>query len=254
MTAAPTTSALRIETPEGVTFSLQLASPVLRALAWGLDAAVLMAAYYMIGKGAGLLAFLGSDWANALAMVVYFAASVAYGMALEWYWRGQTIGKRLFGLRVVDAHGLRLRPAQVILRNLLRAIDLLPGAYLTGVVSCVLSRRGQRLGDLAANTIVLRETKRREPDIEHIAPAKYNSLLAVPHLAARLRSRVDPDAVRIAVTALAQRDGYDPGARVQLFKELADYFRLLVTFPESVVEGLTDEQYVRSAVRALYGR
>jgi hypothetical protein len=50
------------------------------------------------------------------------------------------------------------------------------------------------------------------------------------------------------------RDGYEPPARVELFGKLAGYFRGLVGFPEEAVEGLTDEQYVRSAVRAIYGK
>jgi len=243
-------SALRIETPEGVVFSLRLASPVLRALAWAVDALVLAAAATAIEKGARVFAMLGTDWATALDVFLYFAASMAYAMVFEWYWRGQTLGKRLFGLRVVDAQGLRLRPAQVVLRNLLRAVDFLPAAYLVGVTACLVSRKGQRLGDLAANTVVLREARLLEPDVERIAPVKYNSLAAFPHLAARLRSRVNPE----AVTALALRDGYEPPARVELFGELAGYFRALVGFPEAAVEGLTDEQYVRSAVRAIYGK
>ena len=252
MSAAPASS-LRIETPEGVVFSLRLATPVLRAVAWAVDGAVVLAASVVMGKASGVLAVIGPDWANALTVLLYFAGSMAYGMVFEWYWRGQTLGKRLFGLRVVDAQGLRLRPAQVVLRNLLRSIDLLPAAYLAGAAACLLSRKSQRLGDLAANTVVLRESRLPEPDVEHVAPAKYNSLLAFPHLAARLRSRVDPEAVRVAVTALALRDGYEPTARVDLFRELAGYLRALVEFPEAAVEGLTDEQYVRSAVRAIYG-
>jgi hypothetical protein len=98
------------------------------------------------------------------------------------------------------------------------------------------------------------EAKLLEPDVDQIAPVKYNSLLAFPHFAARLRSRVDPEAVRITVTALALRDGYESPARVELFGELAGYLRALVGFPEAAVEGLTDEQYVRSAVRAIYGK
>jgi len=127
MTAARA-SDLRIETPEGVVFSLRLASPVLRALAWAVDALVLAAAAAAIEKAARVFAMLGADWATALDVFLYFAASMAYAMLFEWYWRGQTLGKRLFGLRVVDAQGLRLRPAQVVLRNLLRAIDFLPAA------------------------------------------------------------------------------------------------------------------------------
>ena len=57
----------------------------------------------------------------------------------------------------------------------------------------------------------------------------------------------------MAVEALARRDGYDPAARVELFGELAACFRSLVEFPEAALEGLTDEQYVRSALLVIYG-
>jgi hypothetical protein len=163
------------------------------------------------------------------------------------------VGKRLLRLRVVDAQGLRLQFPQIALRNLIRLVDMLPMAYLVGGVACLLTRRGQRLGDLAANTIVARERVFEEPDLEQIAPAKYNSLLAYPHLAARLRSSVSPEAVGFAVQAVSQRDSYEPLARVELFRDLAEYFRSLVRFPEGVLEGLTDEQYVRSALRVIYG-
>ena len=108
------------------------------------------------------------------------------------------------------------------------------------------------LGDLAANTIVARERKPEEPDLDKIAPAKYNSLVAYPHLAARLRSLVTPEAAAIAIQAVTLRDGYDPVARIQLFAELAAYFRSLVEFPEQALEGVTDEQYVRSVLRVIY--
>jgi uncharacterized RDD family membrane protein YckC len=173
---------------------------------------------------------------------------------LEWRWRGQTLGKRLLGLRVIDSHGLRLQLSQIALRNLLRAVDSLPLFYLIGGIASLVNRYGQRLGDLAANTVVAHEPNRQEPNLDQIAPARYNSLLAFPHLAARLRSLASPEAVGIAVRAVAQRDGYDPSARVQLFRELAAYFRSLVEFPEAAVEGLTDEQYVRSALRIIYNR
>jgi hypothetical protein len=89
--------------------------------------------------------------------------------------------------------------------------------------------------------------------VEQLAPAKYNSLLAHPHLAARLRSKGAPEAVAIEVHAVSQRDGYEPLARVELFRELSAYFRGLAPFPDATVEGLTDEQYVRSVLRAIYG-
>ncbi len=56
----------------------------------------------------------------------------------------------------------------------------------------------------------------------------------------------------IAVRAVSQRDGYEPVARVELFREIAAYFRALAPFPDAAIEGLTDEQYVRSVLRAIY--
>ena len=145
-------------------------------------------------------------------------SQIGYGMVLEWRWRGQTIGKRIFGLRVMDAQGLRLELPQIALRNLLRLVDMLPRCTWWAAWPLFFSRNAQRLGDLAANTMVARERRGLDtPDLERIAPAKYNSLLAHPHLAARLRSLATPEAAALAVRAVALRDGYDPAARIALF-------------------------------------
>ncbi len=246
-------NSLTIETPEGVVFSYELATPVTRALAWSVDAAVIAAASMTAQSVSQAANILSPDWARALGLALYFVISTGYGIVLEWRWRGQTLGKRLLGLRVIDAQGLRLQLSQIVLRNLLRAVDSLPLLYLIGGTASLVSRYGQRLGDLAANTVVAHQRSPQEPDLEEIASARYNSLAAYPHLAARLRSLAGPEAVGIAVRAITQRDGFDPSARVELFCELADYFRSLVRFPEAATEGLTDEQYVRSALRVIYG-
>jgi uncharacterized RDD family membrane protein YckC len=245
-------SQLRIETPEGVVFAFTLASPVARALAWALDNAIVIGVGIGLAQVSSVVGALSGDWAAALVVVGYFVISTAYWIVMEWLWRGQTVGKRVFRLRVVDAHGLRLTLAQVALRNVLRAADQLPLCYLLGGAAALLSARGQRLGDLAANTVVLREPVTSEPDLEQIAPARYNSLAAFPHLAARLRNRVPAEAAALAIRALMQRDGCEPAARLALFADLAGYFRELVPFPAEAVEALTDEQYVRSVVRVLY--
>jgi len=246
-------TSLTIETPEGVEFSFELASPVTRSLAWMVDAAAILVLTKGAGKACEWLGRLNQDWATAISVILYFAISVGYGIVLEWRWHGQTIGKRVMGLRVVDAQGLRLQLSQVILRNLLRLVDMLPMVYLVGGIACFCSRNCQRLGDLAAGTIVARERSPYAPDLEQMAPAKYNSLLAYPHLAARLRSLVSPESVSIAVEAVSRRDGYEPLARVELFQELAAYFQSLVEFPEAARESLTGEQYVRSVLRVIYG-
>ncbi len=246
-------SRLSIETPEGVVFSFELATPVTRALALAVDSAAIMAGGMLVRQIAQIFSKVNLDIASALSVVGYFAISVVYAIVLEWRWRGQTIGKRLLGLRVIDVHGLRLQLPQIALRNLLRVVDMLPFFYMVGGLVAVFSRNAQRLGDMAANTIVTRERKTETPDLELIAPAKYNSLLGQPHLAARLRSLVTPEAAALAVRAVTLRDSYDARARVALFRELAGHFRSLVEFPEEAVENLTDEQYVRCVLRVIYG-
>jgi uncharacterized RDD family membrane protein YckC len=255
----PRASSLSIETPEGVVFSFELATPVTRALAWAVDATAIGCLAYGSGKLAQIAGALDNDLAVAISVGGFFAISVGYGIVLEWRWRGQTIGKRLLGLRVMDARGLRLHLSQIVLRNLIRLVDALPLLYLVGGVACFFSRNGQRLGDLAANTIVVSHQKAageaiwNAPNLDLIADAKYNSLQAYPHLAARLRSQASPEAVGLAVHAIAGRERYSPWARVELFHDLALYFQSLVNFPGHAVESLTDEQYVRSVLRVIYG-
>jgi len=245
---------LVIETPEGVVFSFELATPATRALAWSIDTAISLGIAYNAAKVLEIVATLSGDWANALGVITFFVVSMVYCIVLEWRWGGQTIGKRLLGLRVIDEQGLRLQLPQIVLRNLMRLVDAPPPLlYLIGGVAALVSRKGQRLGDMAANTVVVRERRRSVPDLAQIAPARYNSLLAYPHLAARLRNQASAEAVGMTTRAVLRRDGFEAMARVELFRELAEYYRGLVGFPEAAVEGLTDEQYLRSVLGAIYG-
>jgi uncharacterized RDD family membrane protein YckC len=245
-------SSLSIATPEGVVFSYELATPVSRCFAWIIDAVAIGGMSYFLSRIVNVFGFLSPDFVNFLGVVLFFVISVGYGILLEWRWRGQTLGKRLFGLRVIDVHGLRLQFPQIVLRNLLRPIDSLPLFYLIGGAAALTTRLGQRLGDLAANTVVAHERYFEAPNLDPIAPAKYNSLLAYPRLAGRLRNLASPQAVGFALRAVAERDNYDPSARLELFADLADYFRSLAHFPEAAVEGLSDEQFVGAVLRVIY--
>src|ERR1700679_660051 len=80
---------LNIETPEGVVFSYELATPAARALAWSVDAAAIGTAMYFIDKLAAGLRPLNRDWEDAAIALLYFVAQVGYGILLEWPWRGQ---------------------------------------------------------------------------------------------------------------------------------------------------------------------
>lgn len=246
------TNTLLIRTPEGILFSQSLAGPVTRFLAWGIDLVCIIAVTSVVGVLLAMLRLISPDVAQAVSILVFFVISVGYGMATEWYWRGQTLGKRLLRLRVVDAQALRLHFSQIVIRNLLRFVDALPLFYLVGGVACLLTRQAQRLGDIAASTVVIHLPRIAEPDLDQVLAGKFNSLRDYPHLAARLRQRVSPTEAAIALQALLRRDALEPHARVELFADIAGHFRALVPFPPEATEGLTDEQYVRNAVDVLY--
>ena len=246
------TNTLRVHTPEGITFSLLLASPLTRFLACLVDigcVAVLTSTFGYLTRALGLLS---ADFALAAQITGYFAISIGYGMFTEWYWRGQTIGKRLLRLRVVDAQGLKLNFSQIALRNLLRCIDLLPAFYAIGGAVCLFTRHSQRLGDIAAGTIVVRHPALREPDLDQLAVDKWNSLRDYPHLYARLRQRVSARTAALAVDAIMRRQELDPIERVALFRELASYFKEVTPFPPEATEGVGDEQYVRNVADVLF--
>lgn len=245
-------SELKIRTPEGIDFSLPLAGPVMRGMACLLDLTLVSVLVKAVLAVISILAILSVDISNALAFVAVFAMQIGYGIFCEWFWRGQTVGKRMLKLRVVDEQGLRLEFTQVVIRNLMRFVDMLPAIYAVGGITCFLSKRCQRLGDMAANTVVVRHRPQLEPDLDQLALGKFNSMRDCAHLAARLRQRVSPREAGIALEALLRRDSFDPAARVALFGEIAARFKSIVTFPPEAVETLTDEQYLRNVVDILF--
>jgi uncharacterized RDD family membrane protein YckC len=245
-------STLVIRTSEGIAFSLPLACPVTRALAWIIDLVFIGGLTSLLGAGLGLVKLINFDIGTSLLVVAYFVTQIGYGIVCEWSWRGQTVGKRLLRLRVVDAGGLRLQFSQVVLRNLLRFLDALPACYLVGGLASLLNARAQRLGDLVAGTIVVRNPRTPQPDLDQLLAGKYNSLRDYPHLEARLRQRVSPAEARLALQALLRRDQFDLRDRVELFEQLAAHFRSLVVFPPEAGEGITAEQYVRNVVDILF--
>ncbi len=246
------TNTLLIKTPEGVVFSQLLAGAVTRFSAWLIDVVCVFAVSSAIGMGISLLSLLSFGVAQAVQIILFFVLSLGYRIALEWSWRGQTIGKRVLRCRVVDAQGLRLHFSQIVIRNLLRFVDALPLCYLVGGIACVVSRRAQRLGDFAANTVVIRHPRLAEPDLEQLLSGKYNSFHPYPHLEARLRQRVSASEAGLALQALLRRDMLEPDARLEVFQDMAAHFRAKADFPAEATDGLTDEQYVRNVVDVIF--
>src|SRR5271168_453515 len=111
------TSTLKIRTPEGIVFSQLLAGPVTRFLACFIDQLCIQVVLNVAGMILSLLMVVSLNFAVAFYAIGYFAINIGYGILLEWAWRGQTVGKRLFRLRVVDAEGMRLQFNQIVMRN-----------------------------------------------------------------------------------------------------------------------------------------
>jgi uncharacterized RDD family membrane protein YckC len=243
---------LTIKTPEGIEFSLRLAGPVTRFLAWAVDLGTIVAIITILNVVLGILGVISRDLAMAANIIAFFVVSVGYGILTEWYWQGQTLGKKLLQLRVMDEQGLRLQFSQIVIRNLLRFIDSLPALYLVGGLVCLFNKRAQRLGDFAANTIVVWTPHVSEPDLNQLLEGKYNSFREYPHLEARLRQHVTPAEAQVAVQSIVRRDDLDPHARIELFRELTAYFKTIVSFPQEATDGISDEQYVRNVVEAIF--
>ncbi len=253
-TPRSTTAVLHVSTPEGVTFSLPLAGPVTRGVGYFVDFAVMMVITKLLTIAMGLITLVATDLGAAGQVLSQFLLSFGYGSVCELLFNGQTVGKRVMGIRVMDERGLRLRPSQVIIRNLLRIVDMLPMFYAVGGLFCLFSRRSQRVGDLAAGTVVVRTVKTTPPDVEGVLGGKYNSFRQYPHLEARLRQKVTPDEAQLALAALVRREELETEPVVKLFGEMATRFRSKVKFPDEAEFGLSDEQYVRNVVDTLYRR
>ena len=243
---------LRVTTPEGVEFSFRIASPVLRLGALMIDWALISAAWSVLALILSPLKLISEDAGQAVMIVMFFMLSRGYDVIMDYSWRGQTVGKRVMRLRVVDARGLRLTFAQCVLRNLLRFVDCLPFAYAVGGVASLVSARGQRLGDLAAGTIVVHEALEPAPDASVMDGQRYNSLRGQAALVARLRRESTPEGARAAWQALARREQIEPAARLALYADLAEHFRRSGQIPDALLDGLTDEQQVRNVVDVLY--
>lgn len=245
---------LRIQTPEGITFTLNLASPLMRFFAWAVDCLVILTIGLFVQQFVfRYLIALAPDISNALYILLTTLLSLGYAMVLEWTWHGQTVGKRLLRLRVMDRQGLHLHPSQVVMRNLLRVIDSLPLFYLVGGMAAFFSPNYQRLGDQVANTVVISLPRFKSPDLSEIGEQKFNSLRNVPHLVARLRQTVAPAEADIALQALRRRDSLHAQDRIVLFDKLAAHFQAKVSFPEEAIGSCSSEQYVRNVVELVYG-
>lgn len=154
-----------VELAEGVEIRLRIAGPLLRAGAYFIDLLIRLAVLIVGGILISLAGVaIGATIAKGLTLLVWFLLDWLYPVIFEAGQRGATPGKRLAGLRVVQATGSPITLGQAVVRNFLRFIDGMPlFTYAFGLTSCLASKRFQRLGDLAAGTVVIYDRMPPQP-------------------------------------------------------------------------------------------
>lgn len=159
---------VRIDTPEQIALELPLAGIGSRFLALTIDSllqmALLLAAVFAFALLApGLernhryLALVSQSFAAALLILVPFCLYWGYFAVFEMVWQGKTPGKRLAGIRVIHQSGRPMTAIECIGRNLMRAVDILPGMYGVGLVCMLCNQQNRRIGDYVAGTIVVHD-------------------------------------------------------------------------------------------------
>lgn len=236
---------LTIDTPEGVPLELTLAGVGSRFASALLDyliqAIIIAALALVLIYGAGVHPGAGAV-AQAIWALGYFVVFNGYDVGFEVLNSGRTPGKALNGLRVVRESGAPVTFATSAVRNVLRIVDILPGTYLVGTISILVTRRNQRIGDLAAGTLVVREARRLPPEVQ-ISPS-----VQAP---AWDTSAIDPQELDAVAAFLARRGDLAAGARIQIAAELAGRLRSKVG---GAVAAEGDEMFLERLVAAKRGR
>lgn len=140
-----------VETPEGTDLHAELAGLVPRALAYSIDFLLRMVLLIALSI---VLAVAGRA-GEGLLLIAFFVLEWGYPIFFEVYRNGQTIGKKAFNIKVVNDDLTPIRFGPSLIRNLLRTADIFPFLYVFGSISIMVTKKFQRLGDLAAKTVVV---------------------------------------------------------------------------------------------------
>ncbi|HEU4509058.1 MAG TPA: RDD family protein [Pyrinomonadaceae bacterium] len=203
-----TEDVLIIETPERVPLHFALASIGNRFLACAIDHAIQVLALILIVVASLILANFSSiervlasapKWVYAVMGILVFLIFSSYFAFFEWIWSGQTPGKRWLKLRVIREDGRPITFWEAAVRNLLRTFDMMPYPfYSIGLISVFYTTRDQRVGDMVAGTVVIRE---REAE----APA-FDQVFATPVSDPALRRSFKPVDFTASLSALTESE------------------------------------------------
>jgi uncharacterized RDD family membrane protein YckC len=236
-----------IVTPEQVETVLTPAGLGSRGIAVVVDGMVVLA---LCGVAAFWCDRVLPAWlAGSAALTAAFLITWSYHVAFEVLDRGRSPGKRLLGLRVVDGRGLPISPQQSFVRNVVRVLDFAPLGYGLGALVAQLDPHRRRLGDLAADTLVVAERRSHEPAVRALRSPEYNSL-KTPRVLRLLRRRVSLEEREFLLALLLRSPELEGPARFALMEEAGRHFRQKLELGDELP--LSGEALVRGLVGLLF--
>jgi uncharacterized RDD family membrane protein YckC len=212
---------LSIETPEQIKISYSVAGIGSRFYAALIDIAILLpvliAGYYVIIRAILDLDERFGNWLAALAGIATFVLQWGYYMIFEIATNGQSPGKRALGLRVIKVQGYPISFSDSAIRNIVRIVDMLPFAYGIGLLTMLLNKNWQRLGDLAAGTLVVKEGAEASPNPGKTPSVKKSTFVYAAWIKPERVTDVELAAIR---EYLARRSNLPRLRRLQLARTI----------------------------------
>ena len=239
-------SELTITTPEHVPIRLEPAGAGSRFLAILVDAVITTAigtAIYTI-----ISMFLPTGVARAIFVTVNFFLTWAWHLFFETRKQGRTPGKRLLKIRVIDARGLPVSLHQSLVRNITRTLDFIPAFYGVGAIAVMSSKTRRRLGDIIADTLVVRDAQPLAYRGQLAAERRHNSL-RTPRVLRLARNRISLEEREFLLTLCLRADRMSAEARYDLMEEVARVYREKLGIEEEQISG---ENLVRDLTAVLF--
>ncbi|HEX7729740.1 MAG TPA: RDD family protein [Terracidiphilus sp.] len=161
---------LSIDTPELVSIEMGLAgigsrfiAVLIDTLIWALALVIVTIALIVVMPAIRAFGRLSAQWTVALYTFLIFLFNWGYFTLFEAFWNGQTPGKRVAKIRVIQRSGRAIGLFESMARNFIRYVDQFPFFYAVGVIAVFATKQHQRLGDLAAGTLVVRDRREEAP-------------------------------------------------------------------------------------------
>jgi uncharacterized RDD family membrane protein YckC len=238
----------KILTAEKVLLSYRVAGVGARFLAWLVDILCMGVLIF-----AGEMYFMGLDVGiegvgAALAVLWVFVVQWGYFIFFEWLWQGQTPGKRVLGIRVIQWRGTAVSFSQSAVRNIVRFADFLPVGNVVGFLVAMCNRENRRLGDLAAGTLVVHVERKAKLIVTVQEGVGELDKTRLALLRQRL-SQLDREHKQTLLDLCLRRDQLRFAERARLFRASAGFLRARLDLLPEAYE--SDEKFVLRLTAAL---